>query len=519
MMFAPGPKDLVVGTWDLYSEVLGPGPRGHVLQSETSDVSIQDIISLSPSLITSSLRGNLPRRPSYINHIISFFPSFFPVFSLLDNSSMSFNISSETAKHYEHEYSAHNYHPLPVVFSRAKGAHVWDPEGNEYLDFLSAYSAVNQGHCHPKIVEALIDQATKVTLSSRAFSSDVFGAYAKYITEFFNYDMVLPMNTGAEAVETAIKIARRWGYMKKGIADGKAIVLSAADNFHGRTLGVISMSTDTDATTNFGPYLEGVGPQIPGESPGSLIRYGKIEDIETAFNNAGDKIAAILLEPIQGEAGIVVPPADYLTKVQQLCKKHNVLLICDEIQTGVARTGKMLCYEHSADVKPDLVLLGKAISGGVTPVSAVLSSKEIMSCLEPGSHGSTYGGNPLSCRVAMAALQVVKDENLVERSQQLGQLLTEKLEHLKQEFSGIISEVRGKGLLSAIVIDDTKTNGRSAWDLCMVMKNHGVLAKPTHDHIIRLAPPLVISEDDLLKGVDAIKQSLIELPTAPKNSH
>lgn len=305
--------------------------------------------------------------------------------------SLELNISSATARNYEEEYSAHNYHPLPVVFARAKGAHVWDPEGNEYLDFLSAYSAVNQGHCHPKIIEALVDQASKLTLCSRAFSSDVFGQYAKYVTEFFNYEMVLPMNTGAEAVETALKLARRWGYIKKGIPEDQAIILAAENNFHGRTLGVISMSTDPDATTKFGPYLSGVGPQIPGEPKGSILRYGVIEDVEKAFNNAGDKIAAILLEPIQGEAGIVVPPKDYLPKVQELCKKHNVLLICDEIQTGIARTGKMLCYEHSEGVKPDVVLLGKAISGGVTPVSAVLSSKEIMLCLEPGSHGSTYG--------------------------------------------------------------------------------------------------------------------------------
>lgn len=431
----------------------------------------------------------------------------------------NFKVSSETARNYESEYSAHNYHPLPVVFSKAEGAHVWDPEGNEYLDFLSAYSAVNQGHCHPKIVSALVDQASKLTLCSRAFSSDVFGVYAKYVTEYFNYEMVLPMNTGAEAVETGLKLARRWGYVKKGIPSGEAIILSAVNNFHGRTLGVISMSTDPDATTNFGPYLSGVGPQIPGEPQGTLLRYGVIEDVEKAFANAGDKIAAILLEPIQGEAGIVVPPEDYLPRVQELCKKHNVLLICDEIQTGIARTGKMLCYEHSKGVKPDIVLLGKAISGGIMPVSAVLSSKEIMLTLEPGSHGSTYGGNPLACRVAIAALDVVRDENLVERSQKLGQLLKDKLTELQGESNGMISEVRGKGLLSAIVIDESKTNGRTAWDLCLLMKNHGVLAKPTHDNIIRLAPPLVISEEDLLKGVDSIRQSLKELPNSPKADH
>lgn len=428
-------------------------------------------------------------------------------------------ISSKTATTYETEYSAHNYHPLPVVFHKASGAHVWDPEGKEYLDFLSAYSAVNQGHCHPKIVAALVEQASKLTLCSRAFSSDVFGEYAKYVTEFFNYEMVLPMNTGAEAVETGLKLARRWGYIKKGIKEDEAIILSAVDNFHGRTLGVISMSTDPEATTNFGPYLNGVGPQIPGEPKGTLLRYGVIEDVEKAFANAGDKIAALLLEPIQGEAGIVVPPEGYFTRVQELCKKHNVLLICDEIQTGIARTGKMLCYEHYDNVKPDIVLLGKAISGGVYPVSAVLSSKEIMLTLSPGSHGSTYGGNPLACAVAMAALQVVKDENLVERAQQLGDLLRSKLEELKSQSNGIISEVRGKGLLSAVVIDASKANGRTAWDLCLLMKEEGVLAKPTHDNIIRLAPPLVISEEDLLKGVDSIKKSLVQLPNVPKTAH
>lgn len=416
-------------------------------------------------------------------------------------------LSSATAQQYESEYSAHNYHPLPVVFHKAQGAHVWDPEGKEYLDFLSAYSAVNQGHCHPKIVAALTEQAQKLTLCSRAFSSDVFGEYAKYITEYFGYESLLPMNTGAEAVETGLKLARKWGYVKKGIKEDEAIILSAVNNFHGRTLGVISMSTDPDATTDFGPYLNGVGPQIPGEPKGTLLRYGVIEDVEKAFANAGDRIAALLLEPIQGEAGIVVPPEGYFTKVQELCKKHNVLLICDEIQTGVARTGKMLCYEHYENVRPDIILLGKAISGGVYPVSAVLSSKEIMLTLPAGSHGSTYGGNPLACAVAMAALKVVKDEDLAARAESLGQLLRTKLHELLTESNGVITEVRGKGLLCAIVIDDSKTKG-TAWDLCLLMKDQGVLAKPTHDNIIRLAPPLVISEEDLLKGVAAIKAAL-----------
>lgn len=425
-------------------------------------------------------------------------------------------ILSATALELEKEYSAHNYSPVPVVFHKAKGAHVWDPEGKEYLDFLLAYSAVNQGHCHPKIVGALIDQAQKLTLLSRAFSNDVFGPWAKFITEFFNYEMVLPMNTGAEAVETALKLARRWGYVKKGIKPDEAIILAAENNFHGRTLGIISMSTDPDATTNFGPFLKNTGPVIPGLN--KPIRYGVVEDIEEALEKAGDRVAAILLEPIQGEAGIVVPPADYFPKVAELCKKHNVLLICDEVQTGVARTGKMLCHEHY-NIKPDVIILGKAISGGIMPVSAVLSSKEIMLTLEPGSHGSTYGGNPLACRVSTAALEVVKDEDLVLQAAEKGAFLKAELEKLQKESNGIISEVRGMGLLAAIVIDESKANGRSAWDLCLLMRDEGVLAKPTHDHIIRLAPALNISKEDLLKGVDSIRKSLVKLPTAEKSSH
>lgn len=428
-------------------------------------------------------------------------------------------ISTQTAQDYEQQYSAHNYHPLPVVIHKGSGAHVWDPEGKEYLDFLSAYSAVNQGHCHPHIIKALVDQASTLTLCSRAFSSDAFGEFAKYVTSYFNYEMMLPMNTGAEAVETGLKLARKWGYKVKKIPQGEAIILSAKDNFHGRTIGAISMSTDPDATVNFGPYAEGLGPQIPGEPQGTLLRYGVIEDVELAFKNAGDKIAAILLEPIQGEAGIVVPPKEYLTKVTQLCKQYNVLLICDEIQTGIARTGKMLCYEHSENVKPDIVLLGKAVSGGVLPVSVVLSSKDIMLTLETGSHGSTYGGNPLACRVATAALEVVKNENLVERAAELGEFFQSKLRELASRSNGVISEVRGKGLLTAIVIDPSRANGRTAWDLCLLLKDLGVLAKPTHDHIIRLAPPLVISKEDLLKGCDAIEKGLALLPNAEKAAH
>ncbi|KAF5097017.1 hypothetical protein D0Z00_002543 [Geotrichum galactomycetum] len=427
---------------------------------------------------------------------------------------MPCQISSQQAIEYEQKYSAHNYHPLPVVLAKGLGAHVWDPEGKEYLDFLSAYSAVNQGHCHPKIVAALVEQAHRLTLSSRAFHSDVFGEFAKYVTEFFGYEMVLPMNTGAEAVETAIKLARKWGYVKKGIPEGEAIVLSATENFHGRTLAIVSMSTDPEAKENYGPYLENVGPYIPGTN--KPLRYNNIEDLEEAFNNAGDKIAAFLVEPIQGEAGIVVPADDYLTKVHALCKKHNILFIADEIQTGIARTGKLLCVEHS-NVKPDIVLLGKAISGGVTPVSAVLSSRDIMLCFEPGTHGSTYGGNPLSCAVAIAALQVVKDENLVERAATLGDKFRKGLEPLLE--TGIVSEIRGRGLLNAIVIDHTKTNGRTAWDLCVSLKERGLLAKPTHENIIRLAPPLVISEEDVAKGLEIISECVRALPNAPKAAH
>ncbi|GAV52604.1 hypothetical protein ZYGR_0AG05950 [Zygosaccharomyces rouxii] len=417
----------------------------------------------------------------------------------------------------EQEYSAHNYHPLPVVFHRAQGAHVWDPEGKEYLDFLSAYSAVNQGHCHPKIVEALIDQAQKLTLSSRAFSSDVFAEFAQYVTKFFGYEMVLPMNTGAEAVESALKLARRWGYEKKGIPAGEAIILGAEGNFHGRTFGAISLSTDEeDSRKNFGPFLENTSAKSP--TTHRPIRYGVAEDLENVLKAKGDKVAAIILEPIQGEAGIVVPPKDYLVKVEAMCKKYNVLFICDEIQTGIGRTGKLLCFEHSG-VKPDVVLLGKAISGGMLPVSCVLSSREIMLTLTPGSHGSTYGGNPLASRVAIAALEVVKNEKLVQRAHDLGQFLQNELLNLQRESNGAISEVRGVGLLTAIVIDPTKANGRTAWDLCLLMKDHGVLAKPTHDHIIRLAPPLVISEEDLRRGVDAIRKSLVKLPSTPIVSH
>ncbi|THU85517.1 ornithine-oxo-acid aminotransferase [Dendrothele bispora CBS 962.96] len=408
----------------------------------------------------------------------------------------------------EHEYGAHNYHPLPVVFDRANGAKVWDPEGNEYIDMLSAYSAVNQGHCHPRIAATLIEQCQKLTLSSRAFYNSVFGQFAKQITEMFGYDMVLPMNTGAEAVETSVKLARKWAYMKKGVPEGKAIVLSVEGNFHGRTLGIISMSTDPDSRIGFGPYLEGVGPTYMDGKEQQMIRYGVIDDLERALDLYGDRVAAFLVEPIQGEAGIVVPEPGYLAEVQALCKKHNVLLICDEIQTGLCRTGKLLASEYD-NIRPDMVLLGKALSGGMYPVSAVLADRDVMLCIKPGEHGSTYGGNPLGCAVAMTALKVLVEERLAERAMKLGEVFRSSVTALK---SPLVQTVRGRGLLNAVVIDESRSaKGRTAWQLCLLLKSRGVLAKPTHVNIIRFAPPLVISEDDLLKAVKIIGECLEDL--------
>ncbi|CAI7636459.1 unnamed protein product [Penicillium manginii] len=407
----------------------------------------------------------------------------------------------------ENDFAAHNYHPLPIVFSRAQGTSVWDPEGRHYLDFLSAYSAVNQGHCHPELVKALVDQASRLTLSSRAFYNDVFPRFAEFVTRYFGFDMVLPMNTGAEAVETGIKIARKWGYKVKGIPENKAIVLSAENNFHGRTFAAISLSSDPESREHYGPYLPGIGCTIPGtEKP---IAYNDKAALREAFEAAGPNLAAFLVEPIQGEAGIVVPDPSYLQEARALCDKHNVLLICDEIQTGIARTGKLLCHEWSG-IKPDLVLLGKAISGGMYPVSCVLGRKDVMLTIEPGTHGSTYGGNPLGCAVAIRALEVVQEEHMVERAEKLGHIFRQGLLDLK---SPLIETVRGKGLLNAIVIDESKTNGHSAWDLCMLMKTKGLLAKPTHQNIIRLAPPLVITEEEIQQALKIIHEAVTELPT------
>jgi ornithine--oxo-acid transaminase len=393
----------------------------------------------------------------------------------------------------EHHYGAHNYHPLPVVLSKGEGAFVWDVEGKRYFDFLSAYSAVNQGHCHPKIVNALCEQAKTLTLTSRAFYNDCLGPYEKYITEYFGYDKVLPMNTGAEADETAMKLARRWGYKVKGIPENEAIIICCEGNFHGRTISIISMSTDPDSYGQFGPFTPGF-VKIP---------YNDSAALEQALEKCGDKVAGFLVEPIQGEAGVYVPNEGYLKTCYELCKKYNVLFIADEVQTGIARTGKMLACDHEG-VRPDILILGKALSGGVIPVSAVLADDEIMLTIKPGEHGSTFGGFCLAGKVAMAALQVVKDEKLEEKAEELGQIFREEMSKVK---SDMIELVRGKGLLNAIVIKPK--NGKEAWDVCLKMKELGVLAKPTHQHIIRFAPPLVITKDQLMEAIELIKQAIL----------
>ncbi|QIX00260.1 hypothetical protein AMS68_005777 [Peltaster fructicola] len=416
--------------------------------------------------------------------------------------------SSKSAMSAEANFAAHNYHPLPIVFAKASGCSVWDPEGKKYIDFLSAYSAVNQGHCHPKLIQALTEQASRLTLSSRAFYNDVFPKFAEKITSMMGFEMVLPMNTGAEAVETAVKIARKWGYKVKGIPRDQALVFSVTENFHGRTFAAITMSTDPESRDNYGPYLPNIGSVCP--STGKAIPFDDIPALEAAFKAHGKHTAGFLVEPIQGEAGIVVPDEDYLRRVRQLCDQYNVLMICDEIQTGIARTGRMLAHEWSG-VKPDMVLLGKAISGGMYPVSCVLGSKEIMLTVEPGTHGSTYGGNPLGSAVAIKALEIVEEEQLVERAERLGEKFREGLRAIQKKNS-MITIIRGKGLLNAIVIDESKTGGHSAWDLCMLMKTKGLLAKPTHQNIIRLAPPLVISEEEIESALSIIAQAIDELP-------
>ncbi|TAQ85864.1 hypothetical protein B7494_g5803 [Chlorociboria aeruginascens] len=431
-------------------------------------------------------------------------PTFQPVSALADARYHA--TSTSQAIEIEHKYAAHNYHPLPIVFARAQGCSVWDPEGKHYIDCLSAYSAVNQGHCHPELVQALCEQASRLTLSSRAFHNDVFPKWAEKVKDVFGYDMVLPMNTGAEAVETAIKIARKWAYKVKRVPQGKALIFAAGENFHGRTMTAISMSTDPESRDNYGPYVPGVSALNP--STNKPIRFDNISDLEAVLEEFGKDTAAFIVEPIQGEAGVVVPADDYLTKAHELCKKHNVLLICDEIQTGIGRTGRMLCSQW-AGIKPDMVTLGKAISGGMYPVSCVLGSKEIMLTIEPGTHGSTYGGNPLGCAVSIRALEIMEEENLTEKAEKLGHMLRQGLEDLK---SPMIKLVRGKGLLNAVVIDEAETGGHSAWDLCMLLKSKGLLAKPTHENIIRLAPPLVISEAEIVEALRMMKEAIAELP-------
>jgi len=406
------------------------------------------------------------------------------------------NIDSQEAMKLEETYGAHNYHPLPVVIAKGKGAKVWDPEGKEYYDFLSAYSAVNQGHCHPKIIEALINQAQTLTLTSRAFYNNKLGEYEKYVTEFFGYEMVLPMNTGAEAVETAIKLSRRWGYDIKGIEKDKAILVFAEGNFHGRTVTVISASTDPDCRKGFGPFTPGI----------VTIPYNNPQALEDFLKENGKNVAAFIVEPIQGEAGVYVPDEDYIGNCYQICKKNNVLFVADEVQTGIARTGRLLCSDY-AGIKPDIVILGKAISGGVLPISAVLSSREIMLTVKPGEHGSTFGGFPLACAVAKAALEVVKNENLTERAEKLGEIFRTELAKIKSPF---IELIRGKGLLNAVIIKPH--NGVEAWDVCVKLKENGLLAKPTHRHIIRFAPPLVISEKELTQAIEIIRKTFAELP-------
>ncbi|KAH7001993.1 pyridoxal phosphate-dependent transferase [Ilyonectria destructans] len=418
--------------------------------------------------------------------------------------------STDGAIAIENEYAAHNYNPLPVVFSKAQGVHVWDPEGRKYLDFLSAYSAVNQGHCHPELVKALTEQASRLTLSSRAFHNDVFPKWAEKVRSVFGYDMVLPMCTGAEAVETAIKVARKWAYKVKGVPQDKAWIFGVQDNFHGRTMAAITLSVDPESRANYGPYVPNIGAFNP--TTGKPIRYNNIADLEELLETHGKETAAFICEPIQGEAGVVVPDEGYLSQVQALCKKHNVLFICDEIQTGIGRTGRMLCSEW-AGIKPDIITLGKAISGGLYPVSCILSSKEIMLVVEPGTHGSTYGGNPLGCAVSIRALEIMEEEDLTAKADRLGNIFRDSLAALN---SPILKTIRGKGLLNAVVIDEEAASGRTAWDLCLLLKSKGLLAKPTHGDIIRFAPPLVISEEDLRKGLSIITEAIKELPTVEK---
>jgi len=404
--------------------------------------------------------------------------------------------ASQKAIDLENKYGAHNYHPLPVVLHKGEGVFVWDVEGKKYYDFLSAYSAVNQGHCHPKIIAALTEQANNLTLTSRAFHNDILGKYEEYVAKYFGFDKVLPMNSGAEAVETAIKLCRKFAYEKKGIAENKAEIIVCENNFHGRTTTIISFSNDEDARKNFGPYTDGF----------IKIEYDNLEALENVLKS-NPNVAGFLVEPIQGEAGVYVPAEGYLRKAKALCEQYDVLFIADEVQTGIARTGRMLAVDHE-DVKPDILILGKAISGGVYPVSAVLANDNAMSVLKPGQHGSTFGGNPLACAVALAALQVVKDEGLEENAERLGQLFRREMQKFA-DTNDLVTLVRGKGLLNAVVINDTEDSD-TAWNICLKLRDNGLLAKPTHGNIIRFAPPLVMNEEQLLDCVSIITKTIAE---------
>ncbi|NMR35379.1 ornithine--oxo-acid transaminase [Chryseobacterium aquaticum] len=400
----------------------------------------------------------------------------------------------------EEKHGAHNYHPLPVVLDKGEGVFVWDVEGKKYYDFLSAYSAVNQGHSHPKIVDALVNQAKKLALTSRAFYNSSLGEYEKKITTLFGFDKVLPMNSGAEAVETAVKLARKWSYEVKGIYENSAKIVVCENNFHGRTTTIVSFSNDPDANKNYGPFTPGF-VKIP---------YNDLAALEEVLKNDAQNIAAFLVEPIQGEAGVYVPDENFLKHASELCKKHNVLFIADEVQTGIARTGRLIACHHE-NVQPDILILGKAISGGMYPVSAVLANDEIMNVIKPGQHGSTFGGNPIACAVAVAALNVVEEENLSERAEELGQIFRSEIDKLIEK-TDLITKVRGKGLLNAILINDTPESS-TAWNLCLQLKENGLLAKPTHGNIIRLAPPLVITEEQLLDCVRIIEKTVLEFGT------
>ena len=405
---------------------------------------------------------------------------------MIKNSSKAINL--------ENQYGAHNYHSLPVVLSKGKGIYVWDVEGKKYFDFLSAYSAVNQGHCHPKIINSLIEQSKILTLTSRAFYNDVLGEYEEYITKYFDYDKVLPMNTGVEGGETANKLARKWGYLIKGIEENKAKIIFANGNFWGRTLAAISSSNDPLLYKDFGPFMPGY----------ELVPYNDLNSLEEAFQDSN--VCAFMVEPIQGEAGVVVPDEGYLAGVKKLCSQYNVLFMADEVQTGIARTGKMLATDYE-DARPDVLILGKALSGGVLPVSAVLADDEIMMCIKPGEHGSTYGGNPLACAVAKTALKIVKDENLEENAMLMGNYFRKKMNDLAKE-SDLVNFIRGKGLLNALVINDSEDSSK-AWDICLKMKEKGLIAKPTHGNIIRFAPPLVINKKEIDESCQIIRDCIL----------